>query len=223
MADRGEFSSPGAIASAYGAHALAHDEAGRAYWQQDREFVDRFIGLAPSRGSILDVSAGAGNQSAYFADLGFQITMTDGTQDMLDLAKSHVPSAEIALAVLPDLPLPNDAFDAVFCRHVLHHLELSAVEQSIRNMERVARAGAHIGLVMSVSPGEQSQTGWYEIAEGQSIRQYFHPQAALRGIFDGLGLVTVEYNADVIQTTEEKTSGMPVLRTVLRKTSDVSI
>ncbi|MDN5274726.1 MAG: SAM-dependent methyltransferase [Candidatus Saccharibacteria bacterium] len=215
-----EFIDPTAIVSAYGAHAKEHDLAGKNYWlQEDYTFVEEFVDSLPEGSEILDVSAGAGNQSAYFVGQGFHVTMTEGTSEMLTLAQEQVPSANAIIAELPNLPLPDNTFEGVFCRHVLHHLSPPELEAAISEFDRVSKLGAHICLVLSVSPDQNLQQGWYEISKGNKIRQYFHPENKLQSTFSNIGWTAIKYSVSTTRTNESETSLMPICRTILQKAS----
>jgi SAM-dependent methyltransferase len=74
-------------------------------------------GLAPGR--VLDVACGTGYLTRF---LRGKIVALDQSQAMLEIAREHLPGAELVHADVPPLPFEDDSFDRVFTSHFYGHL-----------------------------------------------------------------------------------------------------
>ena len=79
---------------------------------------------------VLDVGGGTGNYTKQLLDKGVgKVTMIDGNQGMLDTAKTklqhYVSDGKLTVqqAILPEIPFPDNQFDAVMINQVFHHLD----------------------------------------------------------------------------------------------------
>ena len=113
----------------------------------DRRWFARFVQqMAPCR--VLEIGAG----SLHEARLLFQpesappvdYTVVDVAKDMLELGRKEFPMIRFIEGDVNRLQLPDDAFDIVYCRHVLEHQPY--YDQPIREMMRVSRGVVVINL-----------------------------------------------------------------------------
>lgn len=76
----------------------------------------------------------------------------------LEVVRQRVPTAEVYHAVLPDLPWPDDSFDAVIGNFVINHVgdPLSAVAE----MRRVVRSGGRAAVTIWPQPSPPLQRLW---------------------------------------------------------------
>ncbi|MFC8361488.1 methyltransferase domain-containing protein [Streptomyces griseorubiginosus] len=108
--------------------------------------------LAPGS-RVLDVGSGTGRPTAStLADAGHEVLGVDVSPVMVDLAVRQVPRATFRLADIRELPLEDDAFDAVCVYFSL--LQMSRAEQA-RVLGRLARALRPGGsLVLATVPAD---------------------------------------------------------------------
>ncbi|WP_141203177.1 class I SAM-dependent methyltransferase [Streptomyces griseorubiginosus] len=108
--------------------------------------------LAPGS-RVLDVGSGTGRPTAStLAEAGHEVLGVDVSPVMVDLAVRQVPRATFRLADIRELPLEDDAFDAVCVYFSL--LQMSRAEQS-RVLGRLARALRPGGsLVLATVPAD---------------------------------------------------------------------
>lgn len=84
-----------------------------------QEHCDRFIGLLPEGGSILDLGCGSGRDSAYFISHGFDVTAMDASEEMCDLASIHIGQDVLQLS-FAEIDF-NEVFDGIWaCASLLH-------------------------------------------------------------------------------------------------------
>ncbi|MER7698102.1 MULTISPECIES: class I SAM-dependent methyltransferase [unclassified Streptomyces] len=114
-----------------------------------RESLERLLAdLAPDS-RVLDVGSGTGRPTARtLADAGHRVLGVDVSPVMTALAARRVPEAEFRCADIRDLPLPEDAFDAVCVYFSL--LQMSRGEQG-ELLERLVRSLRPGGLLVAAT------------------------------------------------------------------------
>lgn len=89
---------------------------------------------------ILEIGCGCGEGSVYFAKQGADVTATDLSSRMVELAKkvAELHGVSIAGAVCPSdkLPFSDCSFDIVYAANVIHHVD---IENTIREIKRVLK------------------------------------------------------------------------------------
>ncbi|MFG2000269.1 class I SAM-dependent methyltransferase [Spirillospora sp. NPDC048911] len=96
------------------------------------------------RTRLLDVGCGPGPVTAAALALGARVTSVDADLDMAELVARRHPHTEVRVAVLPDLPFPDESFDAVIGNFVVNHTGDPAA--AARELHRVLRPGGTIAL-----------------------------------------------------------------------------
>src|SRR5271154_3610114 len=93
---------------------------------------------------VLDVGTGPGVVAGAAAARGARVTAVDAEPSMAEAAARNVPGLDVRVAVLPDLPLPDGAFDAVTGNFVINATgDPAAVLAELR---RVLRGGGRLAL-----------------------------------------------------------------------------
>ncbi|WP_328917933.1 MULTISPECIES: class I SAM-dependent methyltransferase [unclassified Streptomyces] len=104
---------------------------------------------------VLDVGTGTGTVAAAAGARGAKVTAVDAEPSMVVAAGRAAPSAEVRLAVLPELPFADDEFDAVVGNFVLNHVGRPAA--ALAELRRVTRPGGRIALTVWASPPASGQ------------------------------------------------------------------
>ncbi len=107
------------------------------------EFSEVLHLLGPGEGRrLLDLGAGHGIASFAFAQAGWKVTAVEpDPSDEVGVGAIRALQAETGLPieVLPEMPSQESAFDAVFCRQVLHHV--SDIAATMRALFHLLRPG----------------------------------------------------------------------------------
>jgi len=114
----------------------------RQYFEAPTALENRHIlnCLGPLTGkSILDIGAGLGESSVYFALLGARVTMVDISPEMVALAgrlaEKHGVKINAIVMSAENLPFPDESFDIVYIANTLHHIhDRSHMLQQIRRV-----------------------------------------------------------------------------------------
>jgi SAM-dependent methyltransferase len=115
--------------------------------------------LAPDH-RLLDVGAGPATITADLAGLVREVVAVEVNQEAAEitragLATRAVTNAEVVVADVHDLDLPDDAFDVVHAHQVLQHLADPVA--ALREMSRVTRPGGVVG----VRDSDYAAFAWY--------------------------------------------------------------
>ncbi|MHB8793069.1 MAG: class I SAM-dependent methyltransferase [Thermoleophilia bacterium] len=84
--------------------------------------------------NVLDVGCGTGLFTEAFTNVGVDTTGIDTNAEMLAIARSQVPAAQLVEASAEKLPFDTGAFDLVFLGHLLHETDepLAALKEARR-------------------------------------------------------------------------------------------
>lgn len=100
--------------------------------------------------TLLDVGAGLGEASVYFATRGAQVTATDISGAMLSqveqLATRYGVAVETHKSTAEDLQLAGRQFDVVYVGNLLHHVD---IDQTLRRLRDAVAPG---GVLVSWDP-----------------------------------------------------------------------
>ena len=138
MTSDGEFpqANPDSIA-AWNANAAFWDDAqgdNGNFWQRELIFPPTLELLSPLPARVLEIACGNGNFARALASRGVQVTATDASQQMLDLARSRTSDPEQRIrwrrvdAASPDdlAAIPGQPFDAAVCNMAL--MDIAALD-----------------------------------------------------------------------------------------------
>jgi SAM-dependent methyltransferase len=125
-----------------------------AAFQAPTALENRFIMqlLDPVKGKrVLDVGAGLGESSVYFALQGAQVTCTDLSPGMVrtavSLAERHGVRIDGVVSAAEDLRVADGAFDVVYVANTIHH-----VTNKRAFFEQIQRALKPGGIFVSIDP-----------------------------------------------------------------------
>ena len=112
------------------------------------ELRRKILEAVPPHARVLDVGCGVGETMTFLRDERHCICSG------LDIAASAVSAVlekgmQAKVAILPDIPYPDQSFDAVICTETLEHV--TDTKAAIRSIRRVLRPGGL--LVLSVPDG----------------------------------------------------------------------
>jgi ubiquinone/menaquinone biosynthesis C-methylase UbiE len=122
----------------------------------------------PPAAKALDVATGAGHTGLFLASLGFDVTLADITQPMLDKAARAAAERRLpvktALHSAEQLPYPAGTFDLVTCRVAAHHF--SSPQKFIAETARVLKLGGCLLLIDgTVADDEPEAQAWLHAVE----------------------------------------------------------
>lgn len=141
------------IASLYDRTAAAWDEA-RSGTLIEQEWLDRFLGLVPPGGLILDLGCGSGRPIAhYLIERGYRVAGVDSSPALIALCRSRFPDQEWIVADMRRLALGR-RFDALLAWHSFFHLHPDDQRPMFRRFADHARRGAVLMFTSGSEAGE---------------------------------------------------------------------
>jgi SAM-dependent methyltransferase len=176
-------------AEAYDGWAPSYDAPRNLMLEREQVLVHAILDTLPV-GRALDVACGTGRHLGHLAGLGHEVIGTDLSPGMLAVAREKFPDADLRLADMHELPLPDDHVDTVVTGLALNHVpDLAPV---FAELARVLRPGGD--LVVSDSRGLLEGARLYpmvfEDRAGRPgfMRSWVHPTSAFLHAALPLGL-----------------------------------
>ena len=192
-------------------HNFGHLQSDRLRWAYDRQ-LQEISQLVSERSGlrVLEVGAGCGTESLWFAKLGARVTSIDVKEDRLEVARARQAALDdlagrkidcrFERRSLVEMP-ESEQFDLVWVQQTFHHLEPRA--ECVAAIVRLLRPGgaAVISEVNAWNPFIQlmllrrrgfNTITYYEDADGKRIyygNERILPAAALVQWFRRAGLV----------------------------------
>jgi SAM-dependent methyltransferase len=125
----------------YRSWAATYDEPGNGLFDIDEPVMHEIIDALPP-GDALDAACGTGRYAEYLARNGHRVVGVDSSPDMLDRARTRVPSGEFVLGDLNRLPVPDASVDLVVTALALSHVR--SLAPVMAEFARVLRPGGHL-------------------------------------------------------------------------------
>ena len=109
-------------------------------------FVERYFdGKTPGRSS-LDIGAGEGQDSLGLQGLGFEATLSDLSQEFLEVARNKSGIKDCVVADASNLPFPDSSRDVIVLAMVLHHIPLKKWPSVFSECHRVLKSGGLMAI-----------------------------------------------------------------------------
>ena len=133
------------------------DEYQQTDWShQPSLFVQDIVELLPKQGSILDLGAGMGQDSQFFAEHGYDVTSADVVLHT-DLALDSVKRLELDHS--QPLPFADESFDVVYSHVALHYFDMVTTEQIFSEIYRVLKPGGIVSFLVNSVNDPEYNTG----------------------------------------------------------------
>lgn len=131
---------------------------GRYLHAQEVPILQKWLGQAPPQ-SVLDLGCGTG-RFGQFARTG-----VDFSGAMLSVASQNHPGNQYIQADIRQTGLPDSRFKAIFCLHVLMHLEKGIFPEIWQEVHRLLQPGGHFIFDAPSAARRQvskpGQVGWH--------------------------------------------------------------
>jgi SAM-dependent methyltransferase len=137
----GVLANRGDTIAGYGRWAASYDEPRNSLFDADEPLMHEIIDALPP-GDALDAACGTGRYAEYLVGRGHRVVGVDSSPEMLERARARVPSGELLLGDLHQLPLPDRSVDVVVSGLALSHVP--ALAPVMAEFARVLRPGGHL-------------------------------------------------------------------------------
>ncbi len=147
-------------------------------------FAETAITYFPSQGKVLDLGAGLGQDSRFFAEHGYDVVSTDLQQDTLneseskldDALREHLSFKKVDLR--EELPFDDAVFDVVYAHLSIHYFTQEVTRRLIGEIQRVLKPGGVFAFLVNTvddpeyGTGTQLETDYFQI--NQATKRYFN-------------------------------------------------
>lgn len=128
-----------------------------SFLQKSHYLLEKTLPVQTRYERVIEVGAGTGHHLPYVKHAFGQYVMTDGNDEMLDIASKKY-SAELSKGALflekrdaTALTYPDNSFDRLIATHVLEHLPNPV--KVLAEWNRVVRPGGVVSIVLPCDPG----------------------------------------------------------------------
>ena len=120
----------------------------------EKPWLDRFLALMSSRGTILDVGCGAGEPIAqYFIEQGFKVTGVDFSPSLIEIAQKRFPDHRWIVGDMRALNL-KEQFDGLIAWHSFFHLTADEQRATLAAFANHLTEGGVMMLTVGPEEGE---------------------------------------------------------------------
>ena len=137
----------------FGSEAAAYERGRPSY---PPEAVDWLLAPTDSfrAGEVLDLGAGTGKLTTRLVERGLNVTAVDPIAEMLDMLRGALPDTPALLGSAEQIPLPDNAVDAVLVAQAWHWFD---PERATAEIIRVLRPGGRLGVLWNT---RDERSGW---------------------------------------------------------------
>ena len=130
---------------------------------------------------VLDLGAGLGRHSIYFAKQGFQVSAIDlseyGMEHLTTWASKEGLDIDARVGDMVSLPYEDNFFDCVFAYHSMSHTDTEGLKKAISEIERVLKPGGELfNSLCSKASSEFTESGFPHIDENTIINKEDGPE-----------------------------------------------
>lgn len=136
------------------------DAYDRSFAHLCAEAVPHLLDAVGPPGRLLDVGSGTGTLARAAGARGHTVTACEPEPDLLAMTAARAPGAVTVGAGLPDLPFPDDGFDAATASFVVNHLP--DPRAGVAELQRVLRPGGRLAVTIW-PPGVTRQAELFQV------------------------------------------------------------
>ncbi len=128
-------------------------------------FAQDAINYFPKSGRILELGAGQGQDSRFFAEHGYKVVSTDLEDSALDLSRSKLSAKlkpEVTVRKLDlrdDFPFDKESFDVVYAHLSLHYFDIETTGKIFDSITRVLKPGGVVAVFTNSTSDPEYGTG----------------------------------------------------------------
>lgn len=151
-------------------------------------FAETAVGYFPSNGTILELGAGQGQDSRFFAGRGYEVISSDLTDEALELNRQKLSPALTSrlriqkIDLQQRLPFEDGKFDVVYAHLALHYFDEATTERIFSEIARVLRPGGTLAFLVNSTDdpeyqsGEELEPDFFRV--GTQPKRFFTPKTA---------------------------------------------
>lgn len=164
----------------------AHQYYSTKDWVNQTTIFAKFAGkYFPKRGRLLDLGAGQGQDSRYFARLGYRVISTDITKYALERSQAKAEQEKLEMTfmkldILDKMPFEDNSVDIVYSHLALHYFSDKETKNIFQEIYRVLKPqGIIASLFNTVEDPETADTNYIKVEKDY----YKSPEGILKRYF----------------------------------------
>jgi len=185
-------------------------------WDDEPTIFAQFaISYFPKEGKLLELGAGLGKDTRYFANFGLYVISTDFSDKALELSKWESTMQKIMnvdyqnVDIKNPLPFKDQEFDVVYAHAVLHYFDNIVTAQIFSEIHRVLKDGGVFATLLKskedpeISKSLKLHEDFYQTPKG-IIERFFSVEEVLKET-EGLFKPVVMDASEQIHETDNAT------------------
>jgi ubiquinone/menaquinone biosynthesis C-methylase UbiE/8-oxo-dGTP pyrophosphatase MutT (NUDIX family) len=128
-------------------------------------FAETAVIYFPPKGKILDLGAGQGQDSRFFAEHGYDVVSTDIEESALEASKAKLTGEQTQKVTFEkvdlsqELPFENTSFDIVYAHLSLHYFDRETTTRLFGEIQRVLKPGGIFAFFVNSTSDPEYGTG----------------------------------------------------------------
>lgn len=194
-------------------------------------FAQQVIEYFPKKGLILELGAGQGQDTRFFAEKGYEVLATDFSKRALELSKQRLPPEfrnKVKFQIVDlskKLPFGPNSFEVVYSHLALHYFSAERTESLFKEIYEVLKSGGVFATITNTVADPEIEgfrkivDDYYETPEGL-LKRYFSVQTLesltqefIKIISDNKGETHKDKIGSLIRFVGRKPSPQPVAAT----------
>lgn len=181
---------------------LHHNYAEQPWIDRPSIFAETVVEYFPEQGEVLDLGAGQGQDSRFFAERGYKVVSTDIEELALEQSRAKTPSElkpKISVEQVDmrqELPFKDGQFDVVHADLSLHYFDEATTKRIFAEIHRVLKPdGVLAFLVNSTSDpeyksGRQLEPDYFQV--DKTAKRYFTVESARKFATPGFDPILID-------------------------------
>lgn len=147
--------------------------------------------------SILDLGCGAGRDSLYLSNFGYDITAFDLSSKALSLFEDRPQNVKFICGDMQNMELPKNSFDMVFANLTLHYFDDAITKKIIKDITNILKKGGVLTFLC-----KSTKDPLY--GEGIKVEENVFDYKYRRHFFDEnyINELLTDYNIEIIEERE---------------------
>ncbi|MFH1129208.1 MAG: methyltransferase domain-containing protein [Patescibacteria group bacterium] len=116
------------------------------FGQKPNKKVEELAGLLPVNGKVLDLGCGAGGNSVFLAEKGFDVTCVDKDNEVISEIKQNYPNIDAINKSILDFDFVENQYDLILALNVLSFLCFEDIKTITSNMVKSLKENGLIYL-----------------------------------------------------------------------------
>src|SRR5258706_15289086 len=108
----------------------------------------------PKNGRVLELGAGQGQDSGFFAKQGYEVMSIDFSEEPLEIARQKAEEENLQIEFMhidlrEPLDLPSESFDIVYSHLAVHYFDKQRTKELFSEMENVLKPQGVLALLLN--------------------------------------------------------------------------